>query len=130
VGHNGEGRLFGIDEDFVFEWAKQDPDYRTPFLCTFYPVLLLHDDGPATWHPALERIATEFGRVSEFRNALARRLYPSSWSGSIVPLLEVYLVPLESWFEHPVRELALWARQTYRNIKRQIATERRREQEE
>jgi hypothetical protein len=130
LGHNGAGRLFWIDEELLVSWAKHDPGNRAPFLCTFYPVLLLQENGPATWNPALERIAMEFGRATEFQDALARRLYPSSWSGSIVPLLEVYLEPLTSWFNHPIGELSLWARKTHRNLQKQIAWERKRDQEE
>lgn len=128
-GHNTEGTLYGVSDLDCIEWAKADPSIRAPFLCIFYPILE-KDEGNCKWHPSVERLAIEFGGVTEFRQALGRRFHPSSWSGSIVPHLEVYLAPLETWFSHSVPEIALWARNMVRSLEKQISAEKKREDED
>jgi hypothetical protein len=122
--HNKEGILFGISDAECRKWAKINPELRTPFLCIFYPVLATDEIGNNKWHPALETLTYDFGAVQEFRQALARRLYPNSWSGSIIPYLEMYLMPLQTWFNHPVFEMSSWARDEYRSLERRINMEK------
>lgn len=129
-GHNSQGTLFGISESSYINWAKIDPSIRAPFLCVFYPILENEEAGDYKWHPSMEMLSIEFGGVEEFRRALARRFHPSSWSGSIIPYLEVYLSPLATWFSHPVPELSLWAREMVRSLEKQISVEHKREVED
>lgn len=125
--HNKEGLLFGIPDNECIEWAKANPEIRTPFLCIFYPLLKIDETGNTKWHPALENLTNEFGAVQEFREALHNRLYPDLWWGSIIPYLEKYLIPLETWFNHPVPEMSSWARDMYHSLERRIDWERNRE---
>ena len=129
-GYNSEGTLFGVSELDCIDWTKADPSIRAPFLCVFYPILEKNEADDWKWHPSIEKLAVEFGEVAEFRQALARRFHPSSWSGSIIPYLEVYLKPLETWFTHPVPGLALWARDIVRSLEKQILAEKKREDED
>jgi hypothetical protein len=124
--HNKEGILFSISDAECREWAKANPEIRAPFLCIFYPVIELDETGNNRWHPALETLTHDFGAVQEFRDALALRLYPNSFSGSIIPYLEIYLTSLQKWFHHSVPEMSHWARDMHRSIERQIARERER----
>ena len=128
--HNTEGALFGISESDCIDWAKDDPSFRAPFLCVFYPILEENETGDYKWHPSMERLTIEFGIVKEFQQALARRFHPSSWSGSIIPYLEVFLSPLEAWFGHPVPAMALWARDMVRSLEKHISIEHKREEED
>jgi hypothetical protein len=128
-GHNRQGVLFDVPEADLISWAKIDPPKRIRFLCEFYPILKEDSEGVRRWHPALESLAREFGRVSEFRQALGMRLQPTSWSGSLVPLLKVYLEPLQEWFTNPISELANWARETHRSLEKRIDHEKEREDE-
>lgn len=128
--HHGGGALFGIPESERINWAKADPVKRTPFLCYFYPLFDTSTQHDHEWHPSLEHLTHEFGSVEEFRQALARRFYPHSWSGSILPHLKVYLKPLGTWFTHSVPEMALWARNMYHSLEKQIKSERSREDED
>ena len=123
--HNQAGTLFGISDIEYIKWARIKPRLRAPFLCIFYPVLDASETDNHKWHPALETLTHEFGTVPEFRQALADRLYPSLWSGSIVPHLEMYLKLLQKWFRHPVTEMALWAQDESRSLERRITWERR-----
>lgn len=113
-----EGILFGIPEAESVNWAKVNPAIRAPFLCIFYPILEVDEEGNSQWHPALERLSHHFGAVKEFRNSLEQRLSPDIWSGS-----EAYLTPLRSWFDHSVPEISFWARDVYHSLERQIARE-------
>lgn len=128
--HNIEGVLFGIPEKRCIEWAKIEPVGRAPFLCHFYPLFTLNEKGNTTWHPSLIKLTDNFGSVEKFRYALARRFRPSSWSGSLVPYLKVYLKPLKEWYKHPNNDMAFWARETYRGLEKQIERERQSEKEE
>ena len=92
-------------------------------LCIFYPVIEVDKEGNSQWHPALERLSRHFGAVEEFRRSLEQRLYPGTWSGSIVSCLEAYLTLLQTWFSHPVPQMSFWARDTYRSLEREIARE-------
>jgi hypothetical protein len=154
--HNRAGILFGIPlthYDECKKWADVDPEIRSPFLCSFYPVIeiettanseLVSDSEVPTletltidiekvqqcrWHPELERLTQDFGHVQEFREALYYRLSPNSWWGSMIPYLEIYLIPLKSWFTHPISEMAIWARDVYRLLENKIEQEQERDQE-
>ena len=151
--HNRAGILFGIPYDECKKWAEVYPEIRSPFLCSFYPVIeiettasseLVPDLEASTletlildiekvqqyrWHPELERLTKDFGHVKEFREALYDRLPPRSWWGSMIPYLEIYLIPLETWFTHPVPEMANWARDVHRSLENQIEQEQERDQE-
>lgn len=126
----GEGVLFGLSESKLIEWAGVDPHDRIGFLCTFYPILRTESTGRLRWTAEVERLAGQFGQIEEFRDGLARRLYPTSWSGSLVPHLTARLEPLEEWFDHPVQELAVWAREIHRQLRRGADRQRSREDEE
>ncbi len=127
--HNKEGMIFGVPEKDCIDWANADPELRSPFLCYFYPLFEETKLGEKRWHSSLEKLTNEFGGVTEFRQALARRFYPRSWWGSIIPHLQIYLKPLKTWFVHPVPEMSRWARERYRSIEKQITQERNREDE-
>jgi len=122
--HNKAGILFGIAEAEFIDWAKVNPAIRAPFLCIFYPLIEIDGKDNKKWHPALERLTHDFGTFQEFRLALARRLDPNSWAGSRVPYFEMYLKLLKTWFDHPVSEMAFWAREFSRSLERQIDRER------
>jgi len=119
--HGEAGPLFHVPIELSFEWADAEPERRSPFLMEFFP--LLNSEGD-TWHQAAEELALKYGRYQTFRKALGYRMRPRSWSGSIVPLLEVYLKPLETWFAHPIPALAAWAREQYSTLERWIESER------
>ncbi|AFY48801.1 hypothetical protein Nos7524_2993 [Nostoc sp. PCC 7524] len=125
--HYKEGILFGISDSIFREWAKVNPEIRASFLCIFYPILEIDDQGNHRWHPVLEKLTHEFGTFKEFRQTLAHRLSPNIWSGSIIPYIEIYLTPLETWFKHPVPEMSVWAKEMYYFLEREIASERKRE---
>lgn len=127
---NGAGPLFGIPERTCFEWADADAPTRAPFLCAFYPLFEKDGNGTTVWHPAMEKLAARYGEHDAFCEALDDRLHVRSWSGSLVPYLEAYFVPLESWFVHPLPQLSRWARDTRRTLDNRIAREKKLEEEQ
>jgi hypothetical protein len=122
--NNKEGILFGVSDAECREWAKVNPKNRSPFLCVFYPVIEIDETDNNRWHPALERLTYEFGAFQEFRIALLHRLYRNTGSRSTIPYLKTYLILLQTWFKHPVREMSYWAREEYVSLERQIDRQR------
>ena len=119
-GQNQAGPLFGVPEEETIRWAAEDPKNRSAFLADFYPILGSRPDECAKWHPTFEKLIAAFVGTVEFTQNVGRRFRPRSWSGSIVPHLEVYLAPLTDWFEHERAELSHWARQMHRSLTRRI----------
>lgn len=115
VPHAEAGPLFGIPEEWIFEWVDQSED-RAGLPAYFYPLLTTPYDGVSTWTTEIMALAERYGNLKEFRSALGSRMEPTSWSGSIVPLVEIYLEPLASWFDHPVDALALWAKRKHQSL--------------
>ncbi|MER8713136.1 hypothetical protein [Mesorhizobium sp. M1295] len=127
-GHTGPGPLFGVPLELVLEWADEASD-RSALLIDFFPILSDSDNGAQGWNSDLEAIATRYGQQESFRTALGRRMRPSSWSGSIVPLLEAYLAPLKGWYKHSVPDLAKWAKSMHQSLADQIEREQRRNED-
>ncbi|ACK72231.1 hypothetical protein PCC7424_3851 [Gloeothece citriformis PCC 7424] len=125
--YNQESLFFDILDAECREWAKVNPEIRSPFLCLFYPILNTNTTGDSAWHPALENLTYEFGAVREFREAIQEQFFPSFYEDSIIPYLEKYLIPLETWFDHQVPEMSTWARNIYRSLERRIDRERKRQ---
>ncbi|MDV3251987.1 hypothetical protein DevBK_11645 [Devosia sp. BK] len=125
MGRSEAGLLFGLPNDMLLAWADLAED-RPGFLLAFFPVLE-KGENQAGWHPALDEVAQRYGHLATFRAALSRRLRPSSWSGSIVPLLELYFAPLKTWFNNQNPQLATWAQDEYHSLERRIVMEREHE---
>jgi hypothetical protein len=121
--------LFAIPETVRLEWADSDPSTRAPFLVTLPPIFSENSERKRVWHPEIETQARRYGTHAAFRHALWDQFQVRSWSGSLIPLLELNLEPLESWYEHPVAQIAEWSRQAVRQLKIQITHQERREEE-
>lgn len=121
--HTGPGLIFHVSDEQMVEWTDMDPDRRIALLVENYPTLQRDSEGRAEWTVAFEDLATRYGGRKAFSEALHDRIYPRSWSGSIVPLISVYLGPLERWLEHPNRTLAAWAKEEHFQLTRRIESE-------
>lgn len=118
------GILFETPEASTLAWADSDPARRAPFLVSFTPLLEAREHGTRSWHTALSVLVERYGALREFRAALAARIVPSSWSGSLSDYLEPYLEPLESWTDDD--ELGPWAEEVLVDLKRRIAGDKAR----
>jgi hypothetical protein len=119
------GPLFGVPDDLVLAWADRGGDQCT-LLTDFYPTLV-SEGGKFVWHPAFADIAVRYAGAEAFRKSMKARIRPLAWSGSLIPLLERYLAPLESWFDHTSKELRSWAKAMHKSMEDQIEAERERE---
>lgn len=118
--------LFRLPEATFIRWAEASPHVRVPLLLKFYPLLKDNPKG-CQWHPKLGSLTHKFGSISEFRQALADRIYPRSWSGSIIPHFEKCLRLIDEWFDHPVPEMSEWAMEMHFSIERRIDWHQKRE---
>ena len=116
----GPGALFETPLDLMLDWVQRDPDGRIGFLLTFFPVLE-QKDGDWTWHPALQELAKLYGRLKPFRDALRRRIYPSTWAGSLNPHLTSFEAPLAAWADDPV--LGDWASTMLDSVTRSLESD-------
>ena len=57
-------------------------------------------------------------------------MHPRSWSGSIVPHLELWLPLLQQWLDHPLIEVRAWAQNRIEGLQKYIAAEMKRDEED
>ncbi|GAB4362037.1 MAG: hypothetical protein Kow0026_25550 [Oricola sp.] len=114
------GALFATPINTMLEWADHDPDTRAPFLVSFFPTVR-QCEGIWSWHPALETLADRYGTSKPFRAALRRRIFPSSWSGSLNPHLTRFKDPLATWIGHG--SVGDWASTTLETVNRSLDDE-------
>lgn len=127
--HKQAGLLFKLPQEPCIQWAEQNPQEFSGFLCSFYPIFTSPEENQKIWHPSLVNLTEKFGQYSQFREALSDRFYPTTWSGLLISYLEIYLNPLEEWSKnHPVVEMRNWSNEMLNSLKRQIEQERIREQ--
>lgn len=120
VSRVGAGALFETPIKLMLGWVAADPDGRIAFLLTFFPILE-QKSGEWTWHPALQDLAKLHGGRKRFYDALRRRIYPSSWSGSLKPHLMSFTAPLASWSNDAV--LGDWAAMMLDSVNRSLESE-------
>lgn len=120
VSHDRAGALFETPINLMLEWVAANPDGRIAFLVTFFPILE-QKGSEWTWHPALQDLAKLYGDRKRFRDALRRRIYPSSWSGSLKPHLMSFKEPLASWSNDAV--LGDWAATMLDGVNRSLESE-------
>ncbi len=121
VSRTGPGALFSTPLALMLDWVAGDPDGRIGFLLIFFPILA-QKENVWVWHPALQKLARRYGRSKAFRDALERRIYPTSWGGSLNPHLTSFLEPLSSWSDD--RLIGDWASRMHGNVTRSLESER------
>ncbi|CAB3807646.1 hypothetical protein LMG28688_06594 [Paraburkholderia caffeinitolerans] len=122
---NSAGPLYGVPEQACFEWADADAPTRAPFLCEFYPLFEKDGAGKTVWHPSMEGLAVRYGEHAAFCEALTHRLHVGAWSGSLIPYLEAYFDPLETWYHHRHPQLCMWAKEMRRALDARIVREKK-----
>lgn len=120
VSRTGPGALFDTPTSTMLAWADHDPETRAPFLVSFFPTVV-QNEGVWSWHPALQALADRYGASKPFCAALRRRIFPSSWSGSLNPHLTSFKNPLATWTSHG--QLGDWASSTLEEVNRSAESE-------
>ena len=121
VSRTGAGALFGTPLALMLDWVAGDPDGRIGFVMTFFPILEQKED-LWVWHPALQKLARRYGSSKAFRDALGRRIYPTSWGGSLNPHLTSFVEPLATWSGD--RLMSDWASRMHDMVTRALESDR------
>lgn len=121
---SGAGVLFGLPAQLYLNWAREAPDQRASIVAGWLPMISVGADGRRHWHPATLAFMEEFSRADGALSALASRMRPSGWSGSLVPYLEPWLPLLEELRDHGNGTINRWAISTRSGLQRQIEAER------
>ena len=87
---------------------------------------------PSYPHPLTEALLERFGVRSAFARRLRDGLFPRSWSGSLSPLLESARASATTWATAPQHTSMFrqWAREAAEVLKKAIAQEKARGEEE
>lgn len=125
----GPGLLYGLPAELYLEWVRKDAAGRASIVVEWLSIVTKADDGKLSWHAALQDFIDEFANQPGVLAALSRRFYPTSWSGSLVPHLELFLNLLNSWSMHKNAEVRKWARDQINSIRTEIDYERQRNDE-
>ena len=123
----GAGVLFSLPAKLYLDWARKDSARRAEVVVNWIPIAEKNEDGSLSWHPALVDFVSEFGALAGVSSTIRRRLYPTSWWGSLAPFLEPLLPLLVSWSNHKIPEVRQWAQKQIDSVRADI---RRAEQED
>jgi hypothetical protein len=107
----GPGFLFAVPSDLYLEWARKDPANRAPILLKWLPITIKAEEGALAWHPAVASFIAEFGNDPAVLGALASRLYPHAYYGSLSLHIAPQINLLESWASHPQAKVRQWVRE-------------------
>ncbi len=103
------GLLFDMPEGIYLSWVRECPGKRAAIVVEWLPIVSRPAEGELVWHPALERFMLEFNAERGVLDALAQRLRPHSFWGSLKPYLTMAQKLLGLWVSHSNRILRLWA---------------------
>ena len=125
------GPLGGMPEAAFLDWVAKDLDNRSGAILGWLPVAVKGEQGALSWHPAIESFVSRFGSHASVLQALARRMHPTSRSGSLVPYLEPWIPLLRTWQRHhPLAEVRSWAQAQIDGLQQRIAAEKKRDEED
>jgi hypothetical protein len=133
VGHGDQlelSTLGNLPQGVYLDWVRKDPAKRGRAVMHWLPLVRKNDDGSLSWHPELEDFIAEFGGTASVLDEIASRMHPSSWSGSIVPHLELWLPLLQQWLNHPLVEVRAWAQNRIEGLQKYIAAEKKSDEED
>jgi hypothetical protein len=123
--------LDGVLDATLLEWCDRDPRVRYPLIASSVTLFRRPaDDEPHQWTPiALQLLAKAPDPPTVFE-AIAQRLHPTSWSGSLATKLESRLKLLEKLQPGGAPRLVELFNQARAALNSQIVSERKRELEE
>ena len=133
VGHGDHlelSTLGKLPRGVYFDWVRADPAKRGRAVMHWLPLVRRNADRSLSWHPDLEAFVAEFGAAASVLDEIGSRMHPRSWSGSIVPHLELWLPLLQQWLDHPLIEVRAWAQNRIDGLQKYIAAEMKRDEED
>lgn len=124
------GIAFDVPPATFLAWVRAAPQERAAKAVDWLPVAVRAEDGILHWHAEMEAFVIEFGDQPEALQAIAKRLRPTSWWGSLAPHLEAILPLLEQWTTHQSPKAREFANGMIVSLRRQIVEERKRSEED
>lgn len=121
----GNHTTFSKNIETVFEWCKENPKKAPEIFAHMIP--FFHG---GEIHPLALRLLNEYGDQQLVLSAFDSSIHSYSWTGSVIPLLESRRNILQSIINHPIQEVANWAKRNVIYFEREIADERQKEAEE
>jgi transcriptional regulator with XRE-family HTH domain len=123
--------ILHVPEDILFAWAHANPDAGPAFLARVLPVLTTRAEGAErSFHPLMMRLLNEFGARDDVRCYLMQNMHSFGWSGSLTTYYALYEEPLRSLFEHPIGALRRWAKIAHTQMRKQVDSAKRDDDEQ
>jgi hypothetical protein len=127
--HLARGLSFGVPQNIYLDWVRSKPSRRAAIAVAWLSIAEKAESG-LKWHPELEAFVAEFGDQPDVLSAISRRLIPTSFWGGLAPHLEQVVPLVESWQTHPNAHLRDWAANQLDWLRKTIAHETRRSEED
>lgn len=116
-GNDLEGGLLSeLRPEWISDWVCGAPSRRASWPVTWLPVATKGAEGQLWWHPVIEAYVRQFHAVPGVLDELTVRLYPTSWSGSLVPYLTTFVDLLAAWANHPEPAIRAFANARRRQL--------------
>jgi hypothetical protein len=128
--HLARGLSFGVPQSIYLDWVREDPKTRAASAVAWLPIAEKEDSGRLKWHPELESFLSEFIDRADILPAISRRLLPTSYWGGLAPHLEPIVPLVESWSSHPNASVRAWVVNQLDWLRKKIAEERKRSEED
>lgn len=127
--HLARGIAFPVPTSLLLDWVREEPQLRAPIAVAWLQVADKNEDGSLCWARELEDYVTEFGSDEHVLGAISGRFHPTSWWGSLAPILEPILPLIEGWLNHPNSKVRAWASVQADRLRKAISEERKRSEE-
>jgi hypothetical protein len=120
--------MTSVPDEIILEWCALDPTYRCGLMANVVPLFKPSQEGePLVWTDLWHRLFQQAADPSEIFMCLIRRMYPTSWSGSLASILERRLPMLDALDLRGDEKLEKARDEAKENWARSIAEARRRE---
>lgn len=128
--HEGDkkGPLFSISDEVILKWCE-DKSPRAPRIIAEIMPFYIKEGDTIAWYPIAKKIIDKFGNDEDVLRALSVNMGTFSWSGSLVPFYQQTVALMNSLIDHPIEEVAEWAKKYSGWCKEQISRETMRDDE-
>ncbi|HZY39991.1 MAG TPA: hypothetical protein VFE53_25230 [Mucilaginibacter sp.] len=128
---HSKGILFLGDLDTMLHWSREHLPLAPIRLANLTPIFADREENAtkASWHPVARRLIDEFGTDIKVLNELSANMGSFSWTGSVIPYLQMQKDLMEAVAKHPIAEVQDWSKQAIQAIDKQIKNERDRDEE-
>jgi hypothetical protein len=119
-----DGPVNRVPLELLKEWARGDFASRLPWLAENVRLFAPGADGTLNWTPAAQYVLDNASHPATILATFARRLLPTSWSGSRADILAPRVRLLEDFAQHPQSDVRAWAAKEGESMRRAIEKER------